>query len=154
LRIVCRHRLRDGAGTELIVDFMPDDESILGFSNRWYTDALVSPQKYKLPDGTVVRVVAGPYFMATKLEAYLGRGNNDPIASRDIEDVLNLIDGRESLHDELVTAPAEVRHFVSRQLSALLGHRDFEYAVQACARNASGREEIILQRIDRLVALA
>ena len=33
--IACRMRL-DG----LIVDFMPDDEDILGFSNRWYTPAL------------------------------------------------------------------------------------------------------------------
>ena len=38
--VICRTRLRDGSGTDLIVDFMPDDAAILGFSNRWYADAL------------------------------------------------------------------------------------------------------------------
>ena len=34
----------------LRVDIMPDDESILGFSNRWYRDAVQTAESYCLSD--------------------------------------------------------------------------------------------------------
>jgi hypothetical protein len=43
--VICRMRLG-----ELKVDFMPDDETILGFSNRWYAAALEGAQDYQLTD--------------------------------------------------------------------------------------------------------
>lgn len=76
--VICRMRLG-----ELIVDFMPDDKNILGFSNRWYEQALVQAQDYQLSDDLVIRFLTPPYFVATKLEAYKGRGNNDLLASHD-----------------------------------------------------------------------
>ncbi len=82
---------------ELRVDFMPDDEGILGFSNRWYQDAMTTAEDFPLTSQLTIRLVTPPYFMATKLEAYRGRGNNDPLESRDVEDLLNLIDGRSGL---------------------------------------------------------
>ena len=93
--ITCRTRLRDGEGPELIVDFMPDDPAILGFSNRWYPNALKTALPYLLPNGLEIRVVDPPHFVGTKLEAFQGRGNDDLLGSRDIEDLLNIVDGRE-----------------------------------------------------------
>lgn len=148
--VLCRFRLRDGEPEELIVDFMPDDESILGFSNQWYREALESADKYTLPNGVVVRVVSPPYFVATKLQAYRGRGENDPLHSRDIEDILNIVDGRPSLLAEVAAAPEVLRSYIATELQALVSHRDFDYAVQACARNSRGREGLIF---DRLAAL-
>jgi predicted nucleotidyltransferase len=55
------------------VDLMPSDASVLGFSNRWYTDTLRHARTTRLPGGTEVRVITGPYFIATKLEAFSGR---------------------------------------------------------------------------------
>src|SRR5690606_21466137 len=54
--VTCRTRLRDGLGPELVVDFMPDDPDILGFSNRWYPDALQTSQRHKLYSGLQIRV--------------------------------------------------------------------------------------------------
>ena len=65
--VICRMRLG-----ELKVDFMPDDETILGFSNRWYSDALEKANSTKLSDGTTIRLISPCHFVATKLEAYLG----------------------------------------------------------------------------------
>ncbi|WP_346658652.1 MULTISPECIES: hypothetical protein [unclassified Bradyrhizobium] len=42
-------------------------------------------------------------FVATKLEAYLGRGNDNLLGSRDIEDILLVVDGREELVAEIQT---------------------------------------------------
>lgn len=148
--VICRTRLRDGNATDLIVDFMPDDASILGFTNRWYGDALREAGNHALPGGTIIRVVAPAYFLGTKLEAFRGRGNNDPLASRDIEDILNVVDGRASLGDEVVQAPDGLRADIAAGITQLLRHRDFDYAVQAAARNNRQREELIFQRLESI----
>ena len=150
--VICRTRLRDGNASDLIVDFMPDDAGILGFSNRWYADALRVANDHALPSGTVIRVVAPAYFLGTKLEAFRGRGNNDPLASRDIEDILNVVDGRATLGDEVRQAPDALRADIATGIGELLRHRDFEYAVQATARNNRQREELIFARLDALAA--
>jgi len=129
--VICRMRLG-----ELKVDFMPDDEKILGFSNRWYEAALECAQNYQLKDDLTIRLLTRPFFVATKLEAYLGRGNDDPLASHDLEDILNLVDGREALVAEIADAHADVRDYIAEQVSFLLDHRDFEYAVQGSARQS------------------
>lgn len=62
--IVCRMNLGG-----LKVDFMPLDECILGFTNRWYRAALASARRYALTRNLTIRVLAPEYFLATKLEA-------------------------------------------------------------------------------------
>lgn len=152
--VICRMRLATGGVSPLIVDFMPDDERILGFSNRWYADALRTAQNYTLPDGTVIRLVTPVYFVATKLEAYRGRGNDDPMASRDIEDLLTVIDGRESLRAELGAADPALQQVVAAQLRELLAHPDFEYAVQSTARGNAQREALLFRRLEAMISLA
>ena len=95
--VVCRWRLGS-----LIVDIMPTDERILGFSNRWYPAALASAQWYQLSVSRRIRVVTPVYFLATKIDAFQHRGHQDFLASRDMEDILSLIDGRENLCDEVM----------------------------------------------------
>ena len=148
--VICRTRLRDGGGPDLIVDFMPDDAAILGFSNRWYADALREAADHVLPGGTVIRVVSPAHFLGTKLEAYRGRGGNDPLASRDVEDILNVVDGRDSLADEVAAAAAPLRADIATGIAGLLRHRDFDYAVQAAARNNRQREELIFRRLESI----
>ncbi len=58
---------------ELVLDVMPTDPRILGFSNRWYGPALTTAQPVDLA-GLKARVITAVYFVATKLQAFLGRG--------------------------------------------------------------------------------
>lgn len=150
--VICRTRLRDGNPSDLVVDFMPDDASILGFGNRWYADALRAADDHVLPGGTVIRVVAPAYFLGTKLEAFRGRGNGDPLASRDIEDILNVVDGRASLVEEVRLAPPALRADIAAGIGELLRHRDFDYAVQATARNNRQREDLVFGRLEAIAA--
>lgn len=143
---ICAMRLR-----ELRVDFMPDDEAILGFSNRWYADALNSSVDYPLNDETSIKLVSPVFFVATKLEAWLGRGNNDPLGSHDIEDLLNLFDGRPELITEIEQAKPTLRQYISKEIGKLLEHRDFDYAVQSCAQGDSEREALIFQRLEQAI---
>lgn len=150
--VICRKRLADTHGDTLIVDFMPDDPAILGFGNRWYAAALEHAATHVLPDGVAIRVVSPPYFLGTKLEAWRGRGNNDPLASRDVEDILNVVDGRPALRDEFAGAEPALRDDIREGIAGLLGHRDFIYAVQSAVGGNRQREELLFRRLEDLAA--
>lgn len=117
---ICRWRIGSAA-----VDVMPTLDTILGFSNRWYPLALQIAQPAKLPSGTAIRLVPAPLFIATKLEAFSGRGNNDYLFSHDLGDLLSVIDGREALLDECAAAPPEVRAYLRERFAALLSSPAF-----------------------------
>ncbi len=142
---ICAMKLGD-----LLVDFMPDDERVLGFSNRWYPDALRAAEPFELGNDNTIRLVTPPYFIATKLEAWLGRGNADALQSRDIEDIINLVDGRPELLGEIAAAPLELQRYIAQEVGKLLQDSNFEYAVQSQARNSREREKIIFTRLEQL----
>jgi hypothetical protein len=106
------------------LDVMPTDERILGFSNRWYKSALKSARTVVF-EGLNLRVVTAPYFVATKLEAFKGRGADDVYASKDLEDVISVVDGRPSLLEEISGADTRVRSYIGREFDELMKNRGF-----------------------------
>lgn len=104
---------------EMKLDVMPLEEKILGFTNRWYKAAMATAAEKELEAGLHIRVVTAPYFIATKLEAFRGRGNNAFANSNDLEDLLTVIDGRDAIVGEIAdTSP--VRAYIAEQFVALL----------------------------------
>ena len=110
---------------KLVLDVMPTDEKILGFSNRWYKAAMGNAERVKLEKGLIVRVATAPYFLATKLEAFRGRGKNDYVASHDLEDLMAVIDGRPTLLTELRASPEQLQKYVSSEIGNLLRKSEF-----------------------------
>ena len=51
----------------VLFDLMPTDPTVLGFSNRWYADAMATATPMDLGNGLFIRVVSAPAFVATKL---------------------------------------------------------------------------------------
>jgi len=86
---VCRMRTVD----DLVLDVMPLDEEILGFSNRWYPYALESATEIALEQGLVVRIASSAAFLATKWVAFASRGAADPMSSHDLEDLITVVAG-------------------------------------------------------------
>jgi predicted nucleotidyltransferase len=124
--VICRWR---HLGSDLILDAMPLDASILGFENRWQAAALPHAVGRELPSGTIIRAVSPPYLLATKLEAFKGRGRGDFLGSRDFADIIALIDGREELVDEVVRADGDLRRYLAEEVGALLAAPRFEYGL-------------------------
>lgn len=143
--VICRMRLG-----ELIVDFMPDDENILGFSNRWYALGIETAVSHQLTDELEIKHLTAPLFVATKLEAYRGRGDDDPLGSHDLEDILIVVDGREELFAEVQGANEDVRSFIASELRELKKHPDFYNFLEGNIRGPAGRVEIVEDRIDAL----
>jgi hypothetical protein len=104
---------------------MPIDETILGFSNRWYKPAMENSQRVQLANDLTIRTVTAPLFLGTKLEAFKGRGENDYFASHDLEDVIAVIDGRPSLWGEVQHAPKELKGYLAREIRELIGRQEF-----------------------------
>ena len=146
--VICRMRLGN-----LKVDFMPDDPDILGFTNRWYKEGIFTAIKYALPSGRVIKHLTPPLFLATKLEAYSGRGQNDPLGSHDLEDIINVVDGRPELLREVELADVEVRVYLAKEFHALLEHPDFEGFLYGNIRGPDGRAEIVAKRVSALAAI-
>lgn len=138
----------------LILDFMPVDPSILGFSNHWYRPALENAQKTRIGDHEI-RLITAPYFVATKLAAFHGRGQNDFRMSHDLEDVVTVIDGRREIVDEVPLAPADLQEFLSNEFRDLLSNCDFLEALPGHLLPDIASQErlgIVLSRMRRFVA--
>jgi len=113
---------------QMKLDVMPTDETILGFSNRWYKPAIEAATLVEL-DGLQLRVVTTPYFIGTKLEAFRGRGRGDFYASSDLEDIITVLDGRLTVVGEVEASPRELRRHIGREVGRLLDNPEFVNAV-------------------------
>jgi len=110
---------------------MPITEGVLNFTNSWYESAVQESVAIKLPNGTPIRLVTAPYFIATKLEAFYGRGQGQFHSSHDIEDIVNLIDGRDSVAQEIREQQGNVQSYLREEIESLLSNPDFLEAVPA-----------------------
>lgn len=121
---ICRWRIGD-----IAVDLMPTEERILGFSNRWYPAAVASATAVALPSGIRIRLVSAPAFLATKFEAFAGRGKMDVLVSHDFEDIVNVLEGRPPVVEEVAGASTELRAYLVEQFGLLLNNSDFASAL-------------------------
>lgn len=115
-----RCRWRFIAAPRQIVDIMPTNGEVLGFSTEWYADAFRTAEPFQVPGGPVIRLITPAYYLATKLTAFRDRGTRDPIASHDLEDIIAVVDGRQSIVREIQASPPEVRAFIAAAWRDLL----------------------------------
>ncbi len=150
------HLCRWTRGT-MKLDVMPSSDKVLGHStNRWYPDAIATASHIVLDNGITVLVVSAPLFLATKLEAFFDRGRSDFATSHDLEDIINVVDGRPELVDEMDAAPSAVREYLRDELDALLANKSFAEAIPMHLRGdaaSQARAPLILSRLRLLAGL-
>lgn len=78
---------------DVIVDIMPTNIDILGFSNQWYDKGCKNTKQFELSNGLTISILLLPFFIATKIEAFNNRGNGDFRLSKDIEDIITIFEG-------------------------------------------------------------
>jgi len=101
-----------------------------------------------------IRVVTAPYFCATKLEAFKGRGKGDYLASHDLEDLLTVVDGRPELLDELRSAPEDVRSCIADAVGHMLKARQFIDALAGYLLPDSASQARINQLLAKLTQIS
>lgn len=79
-------------------------------------------------------------------EKLVGRGGGDPLGSRDLEDILLIVDGRPEIVAEVQQADVDVRHFIAKQFAALLKDPNFDFFLDGNVRGPEGRVDIVRER--------
>jgi len=149
---ICRWEI-DG----IIVDVMPQQGHILGFSNQWYPEATKSANQVSLPSGAYIRLISPPYFLATKLDAFHDRGHSDYRGSHDMEDVVVIIDGRSELADEIAQEQSTVKTYIATEIAGLLADGIFIESISAHLLPdpaSQARITLVIERMRRIAKLA
>jgi len=108
--VICRYIIRS-----VIVDVMPTDKSVLGFSNAWYREGFVSAIETNLGNGVIIKIFSPAYFIGSKLEAFHHRGREDGRMSSDFEDIVYVLNNRNAIWDELNAAPLKLKSWLQRE---------------------------------------
>jgi hypothetical protein len=101
------------------VDVMPVRDPTGKWRVRWFDVALETADTRAI-DGTPCLVAPAPSFIATKMEAFADRGNDDFMGSHDMEDIVTVIDGRTSLGEEVRASSTALRSYLVGTIKAYL----------------------------------
>jgi len=123
-QVICRWYYDD-----VILDVMPTDEDILKFGNRWYKEAIKYPIEHQLADDLRIKSVTAPYLLATKMEAFTGRGNRDFLSSHDFEDIITVIAGRVEIAKEIELTGEELRKHLKMFFEEIIEDHEFNTAL-------------------------
>ncbi|MBX3290875.1 MAG: hypothetical protein KF855_16280 [Acidobacteria bacterium] len=136
-----------------VLDVMPLDEKVLGFTNRWYKKAIQNVLEVHLAEHLPIKIPKPEYFLVTKIEAFNTRGKGDYYASHDLEDIIAVIDGRAEMIDDVKSGDEEVARAVTAFFKACLSDDRFLNALPGLLTSVSsdsGRLEVVLTRLREL----
>jgi hypothetical protein len=108
-----------------------------------------------LPSGIEIQHISAPLLIATKIESFYNRGGEDYL-HHDIEDIVNLVDGRPEVVNELREAPQNVREFIEQEVDDLLADRNFIDSIQMHLYGSQAEQErvsIIIERLRQMAGL-
>ncbi|MGD9807748.1 MAG: hypothetical protein AB7E76_08095 [Deferribacterales bacterium] len=137
----------------MLLDVMPTDESVLGFSNIWYLPALKNARKVSLTEDITVKVVTSAYFIATKLMAFRTRGESDYYC-HDMEDIITVFNGNDNIVEDIRNAEDDVREYIKKEFSELMTDRLFKINCLPAhlATESPKRAELVYERIKDAVS--
>ena len=105
---------------EIIVDIMPDDPTILGFTNKWYKDGINNSINHKISEKIDIKLFSTSYFIASKFEAVKSRGANNIKESHDLEDIIYILSYRKEVLDEISQSDQMVKAYLSEMFKTLI----------------------------------
>ena len=131
-----------------LIDIMPVQSDLMQTINRWYPATYQTAEAIEIAPGQGALIASPACFLATKMEAFINRGRGDFLGSHDLEDIVSVIDGRDSLLDDIDrNCPHEVRDFLRVSARQLLNNERFVDAVEGHLPSEHRNEA----RLDRLI---
>lgn len=137
-----------------LVDILPKDSAALGMNSKWFHEVLACSKDVDLGEGCVARVITPALFLATKLEAFKDRGKGDYLMSRDLGDIVTLIDGRATIVEDVAGALAAVRSCISKIFLELLKDPYFHEALPENLPRMEGTSKRVALVTKRFEAIA
>jgi hypothetical protein len=96
----------------VLVDVLSPSEDAMGFTNPWFEPCWNDVQVVPLGDNLTMRILKVTSYLATKIAAFSQRGGNDWYSSKDIEDIVTVIAGRQTLPDDVLYSSSPARSSV------------------------------------------
>lgn len=147
---ICRWVYQD-----ILVDVIPSDSDLLGFTNLWYQEGIENKIIKTLPNGTQIFVFPPEYYLAAKIEAHKGRGGSDLRQSHDFEDIIYILDNCAGLLTSISNANERVKAFLKDEFSMLLKNEGLTEGIESALPFGSEKEatEIILDLIQNIAKI-
>lgn len=150
-KLICRWIYKS-----IIVDVMPTDEKILGFANQWYKKGIANAIAYQLEDDLSINILSLPYFIGCKFEALFDRGMKDLRSSKDLEDIVFLLNYATQLIDEVLHSEEDLKTFIKERFAELLNHPNIQeaiFCVLPAGENAPENVKEVISIIEALLRL-
>jgi predicted nucleotidyltransferase len=120
-KVKVRYKIRG-----ITVDFLPTTDVAIGFENKWYPDGFKNAIEYSIDEDESIKILAPQHFLATKLEAFKSRGYSDPRQSQDFEDIVYVLENRNSIWSELTTCSESLKSYLKAEFGKLLSQEGIE----------------------------
>ncbi len=104
--VVCRFRYED-----IKVDVMATKAVGWAPANPWFAPGFNQLLEFDL-EGTKIKCLSLPYYLATKLTAFYDRGITDPRTSHDFEDIVYILNYSSNIVGLISSADAEVKKYL------------------------------------------
>ncbi|RAP36648.1 hypothetical protein B1207_07535 [Legionella quinlivanii] len=137
----------------IIIDVIYTKGTLQGINSNWYQAGFDNAIEISIKDKKI-KILNAVYFIATKLEAFTDRAfrDNDYWDCKDLEDVVNVINGRPELLIELKNSPHDVVDFISGYFKKLMEDPRWLDAIKSIARFERSRN-IVLDALGKIIAL-
>lgn len=112
----------------VLMDLMSVNDIPGSITNIWFNDGFQN--RIKVSSGNMgIQIFPVEYFIASKLEAFKTRGNNDLFKSHDFEDIIYVLDGNKSIENSLNNSGSKVLNYFKKEFRLLLGNPSLAEAV-------------------------
>jgi predicted nucleotidyltransferase len=145
--IICRYIIRG-----IIVDILPTNDPSIGFANRWYPEGFEQSVLYNIDELCSINILHPAYFIATKMEAFKGRGQFDGRTSRDFEDIIFVLENRTIVWDELNTSEGDIRIYLQQEFKNWMNQKHINEWIDAhVERGYPSATELIIEQIKKFI---
>lgn len=141
--VIYRYQLND-----ILIDFIPTEQTSLGPSNSWLKSGYPHQVKYNLYKKEI-NVLPVSYYLASKWEAFDGRGSGDKRTSHDFEDIIYVLDNNLNIVDSILSSDENVRKFIARRCKEIL-EDPYKEEVISCHINpftADERTKFLIEKL-------
>ncbi len=145
--VTCRFRYQ-----EILVDVMSIKQVGWAPSSPWFESGLSNTCNIKI-DGTNIRILSLPFYLATKFSAFQDRGSEDPFISHDLEDIVYIINNRTDFVDVLRSGPPDVLSYLKNQFKNLLESATLREAIEGNLEYTHREErfQTIVQKLKQII---
>ena len=137
----------------ILIDFIPIEDTPLGPTNKWFKPGF--KRAVPIAIGEIkIRILPVSYFLATKWEAYMNRGD-DPRMRHDFEDIIYVLDNNLNLLENVEQAEKEVQAFLKEMSLKILSDSSVNEIIEChlSSSTAEERGDLIIKKLEQIEKL-